>query len=1549
MKIEQLVRLSSAFSAEVNVLRDYIYKSPKGNQEKIEGYLPNKSSREIFKSIINSCSEATDKKLHLITASYGTGKSYLLLMLANLLGNPNRESLDNFIEKVIDKEEYYNDKLSEKLESHVDNATPFLVVIPEYGDDDFNHAVLHGLKFALQKVGIDYVPKTNYEEAVLLIQHWRENNQANYNALQEKLTGTSIEFFIEQLESYNTSTYADFKKYFQDIVGTVFSETHVSAYPVLADTSKAIRSKGYRGIAIIYDEFGEMLGRLINSSNSSKGIAIQDFLESVKDKKDNSNILFISASHQDPASLRENKEKELNKIIGRFERHQLRVAESEGEEIMGTVFIKERREEFEKVFQYPLFTQHLRYINRLSLYPNKDEDWINNNVLKNLYPLHPLTAYILPRLSAEYAQNTRSMFNFLSPTETKDGALRFYLNSTEVLSNDQLNLFTPDQLLKFFERAIKESKAGVDQAIFEAYTIAASKVNGEELRLMQNLVLLLIIKRSEVKPTKERLFWSMNWDDSRKEEFSFLLHDLESTKEYLEFNHADATYRFPELGSAPLSKIIEEEKGKLKSTHSLSRSLHIWSELAPLKDIFPRDHNSKYGSNRFIQSTFVSDADTIKSHIHNLKAFYNGSKEYTGNGSLFYFISTSEDEIGELKMAVKKDNKLLPYLFYAVPKNLYQFDDLVEKTLYYKAVESTLKRADIIQNASRQKTVQDQFVQIKEALEASIKDLHEPHNWEFYYADENGVDEITSKPKLTTWVDSKIEFLFSQTPRIVDEALWYTKGGIGKSHRSQALHTIFNAGKDRIPLRDDNNNAASSRIIRQFFLYTLITKDTKKEKGIQYGEIKMPEHESSLGGAWKLLDKELGKDSLVQVSDIVNTLLQAPYGLSSNIIEFLLTSYIRYDADRIIIYDSRRRPITPLRSDTIEKLVDKADSFFIRKANIEVAEIKYLLELKSLFVKDQGTNTYADVAQKFVGLGQFLTPLGKSLIKESGNKYLSEFYNSIDNLKQVLSEPGADSNKISKEYLLESLPSIFLEDINNFLDDSEKVKILINKIDEVKKVPNRSEQDFKSGLIRLLSKEVFNEDIVEVGEFNSVVSKWYKLLKEPNKAGKYGDEIINRWLFQIKNPSSTDPLEVYLERLNTKPVKDWEDLSYEKFELINRFRTYKQAIEDYTKSPIEVLQSIARGVFKKTAVECDTESKFDSFFKDWWESLSVIHKELQYSVSTNSLLQNITLASSVKARYLEAIPSLWREQGLLPPHIPVPWEDWSASDMHKIASLYEDCVREVERWRPPVEESKVTEELGYLFGSDKSLKSFEVLLITLTEWFAKLPERTQIANGENIDPLANGFKSSFKDRASLRNFILEKAAAEWQLPMFKNWNEEVLKNLLSNFTALKLRIESYERPLLEIVHALEGRQQKKSESEYLYIGNLYRKIREAEAYKNNASFEDLKDKVSIALLAAEKKGVSFKVLVSQVADVIGLNVNPHLWTTEEDAQFINLFKSGYTTLLAWKVPEEQKLQKAETRIRLEIENLKKEQGLNEEQLMAVLKSIIDKQKVNILS
>ena len=96
-RLSDLVRISPTFSAEVNLQRDF-YDDPEENRRKLRGYVPTTSCREVLKEIIKGMPNPSRIRAHLITGTYGTGKSHFALILANYFSLPiEDENLQHFL------------------------------------------------------------------------------------------------------------------------------------------------------------------------------------------------------------------------------------------------------------------------------------------------------------------------------------------------------------------------------------------------------------------------------------------------------------------------------------------------------------------------------------------------------------------------------------------------------------------------------------------------------------------------------------------------------------------------------------------------------------------------------------------------------------------------------------------------------------------------------------------------------------------------------------------------------------------------------------------------------------------------------------------------------------------------------------------------------------------------------------------------------------------------------------------------------------------------------------------------------------------------------------------------------------------------------------------------------------------------------------------------------------------------------------------------------------------------------------------------------------
>ena len=106
---------------------------------------------------------------------------------------------------------------------------------------------------------------------------------------------------------------------------------------------------------------------------------------------------------------------------------------------MWSAFVKEHEDDFGAISQryatHPLFSE------------NSDE---LNIALYGCYPLHPVSTFILPRLSERVAQNERTLFTFLSAAGS--ATLPSYL----ACSDDRFEFITPDVIYDYFEPLFKK-------------------------------------------------------------------------------------------------------------------------------------------------------------------------------------------------------------------------------------------------------------------------------------------------------------------------------------------------------------------------------------------------------------------------------------------------------------------------------------------------------------------------------------------------------------------------------------------------------------------------------------------------------------------------------------------------------------------------------------------------------------------------------------------------------------------------------------------------------------------------------------------------------------------------------------------------------------------------------------------------------------------------------------------------------------------------------------------------------------------------------------
>lgn len=269
-------------------------------------------------------------------------------------------------------------------------------------------------------------------------------------AQQEPLTLTivraltqGIEIFLGQKSNYYNlrSQLCDWELDLNRGENTVKPQDILKALKDLVQDVKA-------PILLVIDELGKNLEYAAQNPGNGDLYLLQQIAElSLKGKHQ---VYFIGLLHQSFAGysdrLSVTEQNEWNKIQGRFE--DITFSESPSQMLRLMAQVIDRSSIPSSTLQdIKTIAKDWHHI----LQPYGVVDYLSVDLLSQIYPLHPLTALILPLLCQRYAQNDRSLFTFLTSDESH--GFRSFL-STHRLEPDHYPSLPMDQLYDYFIEAV---------------------------------------------------------------------------------------------------------------------------------------------------------------------------------------------------------------------------------------------------------------------------------------------------------------------------------------------------------------------------------------------------------------------------------------------------------------------------------------------------------------------------------------------------------------------------------------------------------------------------------------------------------------------------------------------------------------------------------------------------------------------------------------------------------------------------------------------------------------------------------------------------------------------------------------------------------------------------------------------------------------------------------------------------------------------------------------------------------------------------------------
>ena len=361
MKLLKLIKVDNWFSRSINLERD------KSSLDAVNAYVPTSTAIKTLRLILNTLNNSKISRSWSLIGPYGSGKSSFGIFL-NALLQPS--SSDQF-KLAIDKIAEIDSDLSKAYFLKLKNSDGFLNVLLTGSYEGLTKKLFTALELVIKE-----------------------------SCLETKLINKLLVFKKEKLDLTSSDDLIDFLKLLQ----------------ISITNSK----KNIKGISLTIDELGKHVEYAGTNQIDGDIYVLQKIAEHCVSESE-APIFFNVMLHQGiefyAKELDSETKAEWRKIQGRFEE----ISFIEGPEQSMRVIAKALNQNL-KPSQFAKIKKDLKVpvhaLLKAKIFPNMNKIREGVNFFSEVFPFHPLTAYILPLLAQKLAQNERTVFTFLGSSET---------------------------------------------------------------------------------------------------------------------------------------------------------------------------------------------------------------------------------------------------------------------------------------------------------------------------------------------------------------------------------------------------------------------------------------------------------------------------------------------------------------------------------------------------------------------------------------------------------------------------------------------------------------------------------------------------------------------------------------------------------------------------------------------------------------------------------------------------------------------------------------------------------------------------------------------------------------------------------------------------------------------------------------------------------------------------------------------------------------------------------------------------------------------------
>lgn len=819
-----MISFSKNFQTSVNIAYDF------ENAEKIKDFIPTSEGIKFINETILSATNKSSSfknanRARILIGAYGKGKSYIVLEALSFLHN--NPQLHSTLENVAEKIAQTNPIAAENILQYIKSGKRLLPIIINGNSESLSKSFLYELNLTLKKNEFkDLMPETHFEAAAKMIEKWESDFPETFKKFNE-LASTRANTFKEKLRNFDSDAFDEFENLYP--VLTSGSEFNPFAGFDVVDIFEKVNEKlcatgKYDGIFVVYDEFGKYLESSISTATIKDVKLLQDFAERAERSKENpsgkNQLHLLLICHKEIENyidvLPKQKIDGWKGVSERFLHVRLFNTYSESYSLISATILKDKTLWNKFYENHKIYFENLAkewFGNAFRLFSEESNDKIICTIIQGCFPIHPVTSYILPRLSEKVAQNERTLFTFLSGTEKT--SLPSLVQKTENVvststTNTDFNIFTPDVLFDYFEKQMQNESYATE--IKKNYLVAKSALNiieaksSEnntkflELKIIKTISLVYCLNQFErLSPDLNFIFAIYADAGYSKEEILEAIKNLTENLGVLYLNVHNNYFQIKENSGADIPKLIFDEIEKRKSKVC---AVDILNEFNTEKYLYPTKYNVTNKITRYFKFLFVDDFDDKQVTSKN---FADGKiLALFSNENDFNFDFDAENENAK-KLSLKNED-----IVFILPNKNFHQKNLIENLQKFDAVVSLKKlfTEDFVVSSE----LEIIYLDLLEVVKKTVCSYIQPEENSVIYIADGKVKKLYRKTDLSNLLSEKCKKNFSKTPIINNEMLNKNRlTGAAQKSRAKLIDAILTSKEKNLGLSGNGQDVSFMR------------------------------------------------------------------------------------------------------------------------------------------------------------------------------------------------------------------------------------------------------------------------------------------------------------------------------------------------------------------------------------------------------------------------------------------------------------------------------------------------------------------------------------------------------------------------------------------------------------------------------------------------------------------------------------------------------------------------------------------------------------------